>query len=158
MAITVKIERSKQRPLSTRAWKKTAKAWAGEIEALCVEALKREAPVYHFDRNDPGSPIPGKLRDSIQAKAEVTTSNAAIEFYTNVPYAMFVIHGTAAHVITPRGANVLHWDEGGVHHFRSLVHHPGTKKNDFVTRALAPLVPVISAKFRSTMIAGLEGA
>lgn len=41
-------------------------------------------------------------------------------------------YGTAAHIIRARSARFLHWvDETGQHHFRKLVHHPGTRPIPF---------------------------
>lgn len=156
MSITVKVERSKQTLSDRFLWSRRARVWALEMESLCVEAIKKEAPVYKTDRTDRWAAKPGHLRDSIGAKSEVTKENVAIEFFTQASYAKYVIGGAQPHTYGPKNASILYWKEGGVEHFRREVNHPGVKnKNDFVTRALLPLVPVIKAKFRETMITGL---
>lgn len=53
------------------------------------------------------------------------------------PAAVYVIHGTKPHIIRPRTKTVLSFtSRGGGKVFAKIVHHPGTKPNDFMTRAL----------------------
>lgn len=156
--ISVKVDRRKQVTWDRRRWNRVAKAWVEETEALVLAALKKEAPIYKTQRGDRNGPKVGELRDSLRAKAVVSGENVNIEFFTNVSYAKFVLKGTAGHTITPVRANVLYWEADGVQYFRNVVHHPGGKKNDFVTRAIAPLVPKISARFKETVISGMESA
>lgn len=52
------------------------------------------------------------------------------------PYAMYVVKGTAPHEIRPVNASVLAFEVGGKMVFTPLVHHPGTKPNPFMQRAV----------------------
>ena len=52
------------------------------------------------------------------------------------PATMYVIKGTRPHVIRPRTRKVLKFHVKGRTVFAKVVHHPGTKKNDFLTKAL----------------------
>jgi hypothetical protein len=52
------------------------------------------------------------------------------------PATMYVINGTRPHLIRPRTRKVLKFNVKGRTVFARLVHHPGTKKNDFLTKAL----------------------
>lgn len=52
------------------------------------------------------------------------------------PATMFVIKGTRPHIIRPRYKKVLKFQVRGSTVFARVVHHPGTKKNDFLTKAL----------------------
>lgn len=66
----------------------------------------------------------------------------------NVPYAGWVVHGTAPHDIYPVNGKILAWqsDHGpgasleremtGDWHFAAHVHHPGTKPNNFMQQSL----------------------
>lgn len=48
-------------------------------------------------------------------------------------YASFVEEGTRPHVILPRNAKLLHWEEPqGDHHFARRVNHPGTTALPFM--------------------------
>jgi hypothetical protein len=52
------------------------------------------------------------------------------------PATLYVIKGTRPHVIRPRVRKSLKFKIGGRTVFARVVHHPGTKKNDFLTKAL----------------------
>lgn len=52
------------------------------------------------------------------------------------PATMYVIKGTRPHVIRPRTRKVLKFSVKGHTVFAKVVHHPGTKANDFLTKAL----------------------
>lgn len=49
---------------------------------------------------------------------------------------MYVIKGTRPHQIRPRTRQVLKFSVKGGVVFARVVNHPGTKKNDFLTKAL----------------------
>lgn len=51
----------------------------------------------------------------------------------DVPYWPFVYYGTRPHIIRPKQKKVLHW--GNV--FAAYAHHPGTKPNPWLDRAVA---------------------
>jgi hypothetical protein len=54
----------------------------------------------------------------------------------NAPYAAAVEYGTAPHEIRPVNGGVLAFEVAGKMVFTLLVHHPGTKANPFMKRAL----------------------
>ncbi len=52
------------------------------------------------------------------------------------PLGRWIVGGTKAHEIRPRGQGYpLHWVKGGQHFYAYRVWHPGTKPNDYVGRA-----------------------
>lgn len=53
------------------------------------------------------------------------------------PAAIFVVKGTKKHIIRPKKkGGVLVFNSRGTKVFAKIVHHPGTKPNDFMSRAL----------------------
>lgn len=79
----------------------------------------------------------GQLEGSIRGRVDVATAAVAegvIE--ATAEHASFLEEGTAPHVIEARRADMLHWvDEGGEHHFRVRVQHPGTRPSPFMAPA-----------------------
>jgi hypothetical protein len=49
---------------------------------------------------------------------------------------LFVLKGTRPHIIRPHRKQVLHFFVDGQEVFTRLVHHPGTRPNDFMSRTL----------------------
>lgn len=81
---------------------------------------------------------PGGMKTRIRA---ITGSGAAPIgiVVCDHPAAMYVIHGTPPHVITPRspGGTLRFKPKGGGNYvFAKIVHHPGTKPNNFLLKAL----------------------
>lgn len=58
----------------------------------------------------------------------------------SVDYARYVNDGTRPHVIRPKNAKVLRFVVGGQVVFARVVHHPGTRANPFLDRALREVV------------------
>lgn len=56
---------------------------------------------------------------------------------SDVEYAPMVNDGTRPHIIRPRRAKALKFKVGGKVVFARIVHHPGTRANPFLDRALA---------------------
>lgn len=76
--------------------------------------------------------------------ATVAGGNPTTVRFTNAtPYRPYVILGTAPHVIRPVNAQALYWP--GAAHPVKLVHHPGTKANDYPARALEVARPAFRA-------------
>lgn len=75
---------------------------------------------------------PGRMGKKVNAV--VVGRHVRIE--SNHPATMYVIKGTRPHLIRPRTRKVLKFRMEGRTVFARLVHHPGTKKNDFLTKAL----------------------
>ena len=79
---------------------------------------------------------PGRMGKKVNAV--VVGKHVRIE--SSHPATMYVIKGTRPHVIRPRQRGrkrgVLKFRVGGRTVFARVVHHPGTKANDFLTKAL----------------------
>lgn len=58
----------------------------------------------------------------------------------DVDYAQMVNDGTRPHVIRPKNASVLRFVVGGRVVYAKVVHHPGTRANPFLDRALREVV------------------
>lgn len=58
----------------------------------------------------------------------------------NVDYARYVNDGTRPHIIRPKNASVLRFVVGGRVVYARVVHHPGTRANPFLDRALREVV------------------
>ncbi|MET8609827.1 hypothetical protein [Streptomyces misionensis] len=52
------------------------------------------------------------------------------------PATLYVLEGTRPHIIRPRRAKVLRFEVDGRVVYSSVVHHPGTRANNFLGRAL----------------------
>jgi hypothetical protein len=75
---------------------------------------------------------PGRMGRKINAV--IVDGHVRVE--SNHEATMFVIKGTRPHIIRPRYRQVLKFTSRGNTVFARVVHHPGTKKNDFLTKAL----------------------
>lgn len=71
----------------------------------------------------------GKKINSVIVKGHVRIESSH-------PATMYVIKGTRPHVIRPRYRKALKFRVQGRTVFARVVHHPGTKANDFLTKAL----------------------
>lgn len=78
----------------------------------------------------------GRLRSSISARPRVTFRGPTVRVAADVNYATFVENGTKPHVIRPRRAKVLKFKVGGRTVYARIVHHPGTKAQPFLSRAV----------------------
>lgn len=58
----------------------------------------------------------------------------------DVDYAQMVNDGTRPHAIRPKNASVLRFVVGGRVVYAKVVHHPGTRANPFLDRALREVV------------------
>lgn len=77
----------------------------------------------------------------------VTSGNPTIVRLSNAtPYHPYVVLGTAPHVIQPVSAQALFWP--GAEHPVAIVHHPGTKPNNYAARAAARVEPRLRALLR----------
>lgn len=79
---------------------------------------------------------PGSMPDFITA--EVVETRTGLEgVITSAHRATnLVLQGTRPHLIRPRNARALRFEIGAQVVYSRLVHHPGTKANDFLGRAL----------------------
>lgn len=149
MSISMTVESTGVNPLQRFEWAVAATGWADRIAPIVRNGMKAEAPVA----KGPGG---GRLRDSIRYQRKTSTAGLSIQFYTNTPYAAFVVDGTPPHIIRPRAARALHWQTNGNSNFARLVHHPGTKPNPFARKALEELTPMLQATFKDAVIATMN--
>lgn len=124
-------------------WTAAAVVWADQMGPVMREAIKAEAPV--------GKENGGRLRDSIRYERKTGIGGIDIRFTTTAPYAGYVIHGTRPHDIRPVAALALHWQDAHGDNFATLVHHPGTKANDFPKRALEKSLPFLASSFKAAV-------
>src|SRR6266702_6184737 len=76
---------------------------------ILTATLMEEAPV-NKNRWDPVAMAhAGRLRDSIRYERASSVDKILMQFTTNIPYAEYVIEGTAPHDIYPVSAQALHW-------------------------------------------------
>lgn len=143
MTFTVKFEKPLQ--LRGAGWKAAARAWADDVGPLVKRELQAKAPVAPVNG--------GGLRKSVRYRTKIFASRAEMTF-TAVDYARFVINGTRAHDIPFKKPQPLLFNVGW--RTVSVVHHPGTKPNDFVRRAIEPLRPAIQAALGEAMAAALR--
>lgn len=125
-------------------WTAAAVAWADSVGPLVRDAIRHEAPVS-------AGPGGGRLRDSIKYVRHTVVGGVDMEFGSPVPYAPIVVKGSRPHIIEAHAALALHWTDSRGEHFARSVHHPGTKPNDFMRKAVMPLVPMLERSFRTVI-------
>ena len=128
--------------LNRDGWKVAAREWTKTVGPVVKRQLQSAAPVRT-----------GGLRKSVKYRSNVLASRAVMTF-TAIDYARFVIDGTAPHEIRPRNKQALFWQ--GADHPVTVVHHPGTRPNDFVRRAIEPLRPEIQAAMNAAVAAAFK--
>ncbi len=75
---------------------------------------------------------PGRMGRKVNA----VVVGKSVRIESTHPATMFVIGGTKPHLIRPRYRKILKFTTQRGTVFARVVHHPGTKKNDFLTKAL----------------------
>lgn len=106
------------------------------VKRVTLEAmnqLKKESPV---GKSRPGDQYQsyrkgGQLRSSVGF--ELSADGMSGKAGPSAKHAIHVVKGTPPHVIRPKIKKALYWV--GARHPVRRVHHPGTSKDDFVTRA-----------------------
>lgn len=80
---------------------------------------------------------PGSMKHKIRAVTTGGPSPLGL-VVSDHPASMFVIHGTKPHVITPKRGRYLVFTPKGASGpvYARVVHHPGTKANNFLLKAL----------------------
>ena len=128
--------------IDTSGWDKTVKEFPNILEkAIQLTALELhrniviEAPKGTRGATDTD---PGVSRTSRLAGSWHPEKISKLEWglWSNVVYRMMVQTGTKAHDIRPKNAKVLRFEVQGKIVFCKLVHHPGTKENPYITRAI----------------------
>lgn len=80
----------------------------------------------------------GRLRASIRVERRSTFGlRQRWTVGSDVEYAPMVNDGTRPHIIRPRRAKALKFTVGGRTVYARVVHHPGTRANPFLDKALA---------------------
>lgn len=105
---------------------RSPRAIVQEVAKIAKEAMQQEAPVRT-----------GALQRGIHYRTfegDPEGFGAWARFYDDEDYTVFVIEGTAARDIFPSTKKALYWP--GADHPVAFVHHPGTRANDFVGRAM----------------------
>lgn len=108
--------------------------------AAVESAAKREAPV---NKQTGG----GTLRQKIRSKM---TSSISGEIVAEAPYSVYVHEGTKPHIIVPVRKQALANVRTG-QFFGKIVHHPGTRANPFMERAVKKSESKINGYFRSAI-------
>jgi hypothetical protein len=78
---------------------------------------------------------PGTMKQKIHVIPAVGLNPIGI-VVSDHPATTYVLHGTKPHVIRPRARKMLRFEVGGRTVFARVVHHPGTKANNFLLAAL----------------------
>jgi len=92
----------------------------------------------------------GRLRASIKADPpRLLTFRPSVTIGSNVEYAEFVNDGTRPHIIRPRRGRALRFVVGGRVVYARVVHHPGTRAQPFLDRALRDVARSRGYSFRS---------
>ncbi|MFF4403588.1 hypothetical protein [Streptomyces sp. NPDC001404] len=127
-------------------WTAGSVAWADAVGPRLAEAIRKTAPVGQ----GPGA---GRLRDATRYRRHTSVGAVRLEFHAdNVPYVPYVLHPTQPHEIVPRAALALHWSPpGGGSAFARKVHHPGTRGNDYPSRAYLAMRSEIVNSFRAAV-------
>jgi hypothetical protein len=110
-----------QAALSPKRWAKHKKQIVPDATERLLTRSKQEAPARS-----------GALRKSIYS--EIRGDKATIR--ARAPYAGLVISGTPPHIIRAKDGGALRFQIGGQVVYAAFARHPGTKPNDFFSRAL----------------------
>lgn len=97
-----------------------------------LAAAKNEAPVGK-------GPTAGNLRSKLRMRQSRNTRGqyeTGYDVVSEADYSMFVIKGTAPHDIVGNPLLGFFWPKAGRFVVFHSVHHPGTKGNNFMSRAL----------------------
>ncbi len=115
---------------------------AVQKSALIIESnAKKEAPV---NKQTGGGNLRQNIRSSLKSKLRA-------EIESRAPYSGYVEMGTAPHIILPVVKKALANRRTG-QFFGKIVHHPGTRPNPYMHRALERSMTKINEFFRVAMI------
>lgn len=117
---------------------------AGDVGRLLIalatrlQTLAKEQVGY--STNKPSGQEGGQhLRDTIVKRVVQTANGITVMVGSEHPIALIHHNGTRPHEIRPRTASVLAFEIGGQTVFATVVHHPGTKPNRYLTDPLRAL-------------------
>jgi hypothetical protein len=100
-----------------------------QIDAASVQLLVKKARAVQREAR---RMAPGRMGRKVNAV--IVGKHVRVE--STHPATLYVIKGTRPHVIRPRYRKVLKFNMRGRTVFAKVVHHPGTKANDFLTKSL----------------------
>lgn len=147
MSMSLRVEGDLRTPKpSAWTWRKASADWADQIRPPVLDRLRNSAPVGI------GAGA-GRYRNSITASRKVGGERTTLSFAAHTSYAPYVVPPTRPHIIRPKAARALHWPEN---HFATIVHHPGTKGNDFPDRTMRAMREIIAAQFRVSVMDALS--
>ncbi|MGC0418412.1 hypothetical protein [Embleya sp. AB8] len=101
----------------------------GRVERKLAERTQRVARIA--ERTAPGS-----MGGYISWKTMEGPGGLQGVVLCDHPATLYVLNGTRPHIIRPRRAKALRFAVGGRIVFAQVVHHPGTRPNNFLGRAL----------------------
>lgn len=78
----------------------------------------------------------GRYRDGFQVKRNFTARGPGWQVFNPVEYAPYIEEGTRPHVIRPKRAKALRFVVDGRVVYARIVHHPGTKAQHVLARAV----------------------
>lgn len=125
-------------------WLKAMTAWADEVGPIGRTLMRYEAPISK-------GPNAGQLRRKIRYERRTSVGSVKLMYGVNVRYAKWVVSGTKPHVIRPVAARALRFQGRGGITFARVVHHPGTRANDFPARAMTRFIPVAQGRLTTIM-------
>ena len=121
-------------------WPAASASWAKTVTPAALSLMRAHAPFRT-----------GAMRQGIHSRLEPGPGRMWVVLYSTSSYTPFALGGTRAHTIVPRRVGgTLRWVANSGHgpvRFAKLVHHPGTKPNDFPKRAIDPVTPMIVQRF-----------
>lgn len=126
--------------------KKATQTWADEVGPQVLDALKEQTPVRT-----------GRLKSSQRSSRTSAGATTRVEWNAHTPYAPYVVHGTKPHEIRPVAGRALRWVGAGGVHFAKVVHHPGTKANDYPGRVMDEMKDDVVANLVDKIQAALDG-
>ena len=115
-------------PAAKIEWRQAPGA-AAQLDRAAQDLLIRKARAVQREAR---RMAPGRMGRRVNAV--IVGKHVRVE--SSHPATMYVIKGTRPHVIRPRTRKVLKFRMAGRTVFAKVVHHPGTKANDFLTKAL----------------------
>lgn len=101
----------------------------GLVERKLAERTARAAEIARRE-------APGHMGEFVSYKIVEGPKGLQGVIVCDHPAVRFVLDGTRPHIIRPRRAKALRFEVGGRVVFSKIVHHPGTRANNFLARAL----------------------
>ncbi|MEU7093033.1 hypothetical protein [Kitasatospora aureofaciens] len=115
--------------INVAAISRSLRARGGPAERALRDRTERVASIARRE-------APGTMPRFIESRIEATSAGLQGVVTSTHPATRFVLDGTRPHIIRPRRAKALRFEIGARVVFARLVHHPGTRPNNFLVRAL----------------------